>query len=282
MTKSMTAFGRAEHGSAVWEIRSVNHRYLDVNFRMSDSYRFLEADLKAAFKDKVSRGKLECTLKFNAAELPAEIGVNESLVKELTEALNQIQTLSGLESRGDAMALMRWPDVLTNTENTEAVVNDVKQAFIAAVASLAEMRAREGRELAEMIESRLVEVESTVAVLKEEAPVIIKHQHDKLQKKIEEISSSVDPARLEQELVILSQKLDVMEELDRLLTHVAEVRRTLTQTEPVGRRLDFLMQELNREANTLSSKAAASSTTHHAVDLKVIIEQMREQIQNIE
>lgn len=282
MTRSMTAFARAEHGAAVWELRSVNHRYLDISFRMPDSYRFLETELKGMFKDLVGRGKLECSLKLNATALPIALTINEPLVQELNQLLGRMQTLTGMDSRGDLLSLMRWPDVLTTRENTEEIAADVRTGFQTAVDMLVEMREREGRELEALIEGRLKDVEKTVAALKAEAPQMARQQQEKLLKRINDLDVSVDPARLEQELVITAQKLDVMEELDRLVTHVAEVRYALAEKEPVGRRLDFLMQELNREANTLSSKASTSSTTHHAVDLKVTIEQMREQIQNIE
>ncbi|MBO6557510.1 MAG: YicC family protein [Pseudomonadales bacterium] len=282
MTRSMTAFARTELGAAVWELRSVNHRYLDVSFRMPENLRFLETELKALFKDKVHRGKVECSLKINPAELSTSFTINEQLVTELKSALERVSELTGYDTRGDAMSLLRWPDVLETTENSETLAADVAEGFKDAIVQLVDMRDREGAELAKMIESRLVDIESTVTQLHQEVPAIIQTQHEKLRKRMDEIDVDVDPGRLEQELVVLAQKLDVEEELDRLVTHVAEVRRTLQSDEPVGRRLDFLMQELNREANTISSKASAASTTNRAVDLKVVIEQMREQIQNIE
>ncbi|MBL6690052.1 MAG: YicC family protein [Pseudomonadales bacterium] len=282
MTRSMTAFARAEVGAAVWEFRSVNHRYLDVSFRMPENLRYLETDLKGAFRDKVHRGKIECSLKINPAELSTSFSINEQLVTELKSALERVSDLTGYDARGDAMSLLRWPEVLQATDSSETLAEDVEQSFTEAVSQLVEMRDREGAELAKMIESRLIEVENTVHYLREEVPAIIQAQHEKLRKRVNEIDVEVDPSRLEQELVVLAQKLDVEEELDRLMTHVSEVRRNLSASEPVGRRLDFLMQELNREANTISSKASAASTTSRAVDLKVVIEQMREQIQNIE
>ena len=282
MTRSMTAFARTEHGAAVWELRSVNHGYLDTSFRMPENFRYRETELKRNFKDQIHRGKIECSLKINAAELKTRFVINEPLVTEVSEALTRVQDLSGVESRGDALTLLRWPEVLSTEEVSDELLSDIEQAFTAAVSQLAEMRDREGQELANLIESRLKDIEETVRHLRTEVPAITAHQHERLIKRLEDIDIEVDPGRLEQELVILTQKLDVAEELDRLLTHVAEVRRNLNRQEPVGRRLDFLMQELNREANTLSSKASASTTTMRAVDLKVVIEQMREQIQNIE
>ncbi len=282
MTRSMTAFSRAEHGAAVWEIRSVNHRYLDVSFRMPENLRHLETELKAQFKNKVHRGKIECSLKINSSELKTRIRINEALVADLHFAMGQVAEITGMEDRGDILSLLRWPDVLTTEESGDELISDAREGFKLTVGQLVEMREREGQELAGLLNSRLIDIEKTVDILREETPAIIAHQHEKLLKRLGDIDAEVEPGRVEQELVILAQKLDVAEELDRLVTHVLEVRRNLKMDEPVGRRLDFLMQELNREANTLSSKAAAISTTMQAVDLKVSIEQMREQIQNIE
>ena len=282
MIRSMTAFSRHEHGAAVWEIRSVNHRYLDVSFRMPEKLRHLETELESQFKDKVQRGKIECSLKVNAGELKTRISINQDLVQDLHFAMGRVAEITGLEDRGDILSLLRWPDVLTTEESGDELIIDAQQSFTLAVDQLVEMREREGKELAGLLDRRLIDIEMTVEKLREETPAIIAHQHERLLKRLGDIDVEVEPGRVEQELVILAQKLDVAEELDRLVTHVLEVRRNLKADEPVGRRLDFLMQELNREANTLSSKAAATSTTMQAVDLKVSIEQMREQIQNIE
>ena len=282
MIRSMTAFSRHEYGAAVWEIRSVNHRYLDVSFRMPEKLRHLETDLKSQFKDKVQRGKIECSLKINAGELKTQVSINQDLVQDLDQAMSQVAAITGMEDRGDILSLLRWPDVLTIEESGDELITEAQQSFTLAVDQLVEMREREGKELASLLDSRLDDIETTVEKLREETPAIIAHQHEKLLKRLDDIDVEVEQGRVEQELVILAQKLDVAEELDRLVTHVLEVTRNLEADEPVGRRLDFLMQELNREANTLSSKAAAASTTMQAVDLKVSIEQMREQIQNIE
>jgi uncharacterized protein (TIGR00255 family) len=203
-------------------------------------------------------------------------------VADQNYALGQVAEITGMEDRGDILSLLRWPDVLKTEESGDELIKDARQGFKLAVSQLVEMREREGEELAGLLDSRLIDIKATVDNLREETPAIIAHQHEKLVKRLSDIDVEVEPGRVEQELVILAQKLDVAEELDRLVTHVVEVRRNLKMDEPVGRRLDFLMQELNREANTLSSKAAATSTTMQAVDLKVSIEQMREQIQNIE
>ncbi len=282
MTKSMTAFARVEKETFVWEIRSVNHRYLDASFRMPENLRHLETALKAKFRNRVHRGKLDCTLKITGTSRKEAIEINEDLVRQLTGALDKVAELSGLNAPTDALQLMKWPDVIVNEGSDDELGKMVTAGFSEAVEALVEMRSREGEELANVIADKLAEIETIVVAVRDEAPKIEASQAEKLRSRIDSLNLEVDPARLETELVILAQKQDVMEELDRLDTHIAEVRRNLGLAEPVGRRLDFLMQELNREANTLSSKAVVAGTTMHAVDLKVIIEQMREQIQNIE
>lgn len=278
----MTAFARAEHGAAIWEIRSVNHRYLDVNFRLQDNMKHLEGEFRNISKGEVHRGKLECTLKIKSEEVATALTLNTALIEELKEAMGKVQELTGLEDKGDALSLLRWPDVMTAKDDTDGLAEDVCTAYQLAIEQLVEMRKREGQELADVIESKLKEVEITVNEVRKSAPDILASLQTRLKAKLDDLGVEVDPGRLEQEFVIQAQKLDVMEELDRLDTHIAEVRRSLASSEPVGRRLDFLMQELNREANTLSSKAQSSDTTLSAVDLKVLIEQMREQVQNIE
>ncbi len=282
MARSMTAFARVEQGDVVWEMRSVNHRYLDVTFSMPDSLRHLESDLKGYLKGRVFRGKLESSLKINNTALAPQVSVNEELVTQLKEALDRITHLTNIGAESNAIDLMRWPNVLTTSHDTENLTEDIRSGFAAATEQLVAMRAREGDELAGLMETRLDDMAGIVQDLREAAPTIAQSRHDKLVKRLEELNIKADPARLEQELVILAQKLDVMEELDRLSTHMAETRRSLNLEQPVGRRLDFLMQELNREANTLSSKSTTGQTTLHTIDLKVAIEQVREQVQNIE
>ena len=282
MTRSMTAFARAQHGAAIWEIRSVNHRYLDVNFRLQDNFKYLETELRTQFKKVLYRGKIECTLKIKSEEVTSSLDINEPLALELKNAMEKVTSLTGLTNKGDALSFMRWPDVLSSPDVGEALADDVLVAFKKAVEQLAKMRSREGHELAELIEVKLKEIEETIQEIRLTAADIATNLHDRLKAKLAELDIVVEPARLEQEFVLQAQKLDIIEELDRINTHVTEVRRCLDSTEPVGRRLDFLMQELNREANTLSSKAQSTDTTLSAVDLKVLIEQIREQVQNIE
>lgn len=280
--RSMTAFARTENEDFVWEVRSVNHRYLDISFRVPENFRHLEAALRTLCRGKAHRGKLDCTLKITGAASAGLIEINENLVLSLKEALGKVSALSGLAPSMSAFQLMKWPGVILTEGGEDELRQSILAGFSESLDALVEMREREGAELAAAISTKMDEAEKLVAEARKEAPRIEASHADKLRQRIESLDVETDPGRLETELVIMAQKLDVMEELDRLDAHIAEVRRNLNQPEPVGRRLDFLMQELNREANTLSSKAAAASATHHAVELKVIIEQMREQVQNIE
>ncbi len=244
--------------------------------------RYLETELRNISKAEVHRGKIECTLKIKSQEIATSVTINEPLIIEFKNALDQVKSITGLADVGDILSLMRWPGVLTSSDDAEGLATDVKAAYKLAVDQLIDMREREGKELAEVIEVKLREVDAIVVKVRQSATDITEALKAKLKTRLDELDLDVDPGRLEQEFVIQAQKLDVMEELDRLDTHIAEVRRSLKSSEPVGRRLDFLMQELNREANTLSSKSQSSNTTLSAVDLKVLIEQIREQVQNIE
>ena len=253
-----------------------------MNFRLQDNFKYLETELRTQFKKVLYRGKIECTLKIKSEEITSSLDINEPLALELKNAMEKVTSLTGLTNKGDALSFMRWPDVLSSPDVGEALADDVLVAFKMAVEQLAKMRSREGHELAELIEIKLKEIEETIQEIRLSAADIATNLHDRLKAKLAELDIVVEPARLEQEFVLQAQKLDIIEELDRLSTHVTEVRRCLDSTEPVGRRLDFLMQELNREANTLSSKAQSTDTILSAVDLKVLIEQIREQVQNIE
>ena len=285
MTLSMTAFARAEAGAAVWELRSVNHRYFEVSFRMPENLRRLEPALRALFRDRVHRGKVECSLKLDAAVLDTALKVNEKLALALHGAARQVGEIIGRPFRGDdatTLAMLQWPGLLIGEEFSSRLSDDVQAAFASAVDQLVGMRRREGGELAGLIRERLQEIETCVGGLRSAAPGIIAGLREKLLQRLDGMGVAADQDRVAQEIALLVRKLDITEELDRLMTHVAEVRRNLGAAGPVGRRLDFLMQELNREANTLASKSAAGETTHAAVELKVIIEQIREQVQNIE
>jgi uncharacterized protein (TIGR00255 family) len=280
----MTAFARVETEGIAWEIRSVNQRYLDVNFKIPESVRFTEPGLREALRNKLQRGKLDCMLRINLDQTTTrDIKINVEMLNNLKAASEVVtQTIPNLRAP-TALEVLQWPGVLGEDQLDQEVVGEkVMAAFTEALQQLTAMRAREGAELERMIRERLTALSDIVTSVRQEVSLIQARQQEKIRARITELDVSVDESRLEQELVYQAQKSDVAEELDRLETHVEEVKKTLASTKPVGRRLDFLMQELNREANTLSSKAIAADTTIAAVELKVIIEQMREQVQNIE
>ena len=284
MTKSMTAFARSESGHISWEIRSVNHRYLEVGLKVPDAFRSLEISLRNKLKARLNRGKIDCQLRIGHSQASeASLSIDEKLLKDLTGALATIIPKLETVAPVNPLEVLKWPGLLSEpTEDEESIKRTVVELFDTALAQLIEMRSSEGAELRKIILEKLADLRSIVEQAATEAPIISARQRDKMISKLNDLKIEADPGRIEQELVIMAQKSDVAEELDRLNTHIEEVSATLDSKEAVGRRLDFLMQELNREANTLSSKAVATNTTIHAVELKVTIEQMREQIQNIE
>lgn len=288
MTASMTAFARQEQatqwGAIAWEIRSVNHRYLETQFRLPENLRDLEPLLREKLRKAFSRGKLEISLNFRPdAEQSQNFCVNTELVKQLGQALQQVQNTLGQGGSPEPLELLKWPGVLQTAEVDYPQVKTIALTlFDTALEQLAAMRAQEGLALEAIILQRMHRIDEITREMRDHMPAIMAQQKQKLQRRIDEAKTELEPGRLEQEVVLLLQKADVDEELDRLQTHVSEVARTFKQKAAIGRRLDFLMQELNREANTLSSKAVDTDVTQTAVELKVLIEQMREQIQNIE
>ena len=284
MTKSMTAFARSESGHISWEIRSVNHRYLEVGIKVPDAFRSLEIGLRNKLKARLNRGKIDCQLRIGHSQASeASLSIDEKLLEDLTGALATIIPKLETVAPVNPLEVLKWPGLLSEpTEDEESIKRTVVELFDTALAQLIEMRSSEGAELRKIILEKLADLRSIVDQAATEAPIISARQRDKMISKLNDLNIDADPGRIEQELVIMAQKSDVAEELDRLNTHIEEVSATLDSKEAVGRRLDFLMQELNREANTLSSKAVATNTTIQAVELKVAIEQMREQIQNIE
>ena len=284
MTKSMTAFARSESGHISWEIRSVNHRYLEVGLKVPDAFRSLETGLRNKLKARLNRGKIDCQLRIGHSQASeASLSIDEKLLEDLTGALATIIPKLETVAPVNPLEVLKWPGLLSEpTEDEESIKRTVVELFDTALAQLIEMRSSEGAELRKIILEKLADLRSIVEQAATEAPIISARQRDKMISKLNDLKIEADPGRIEQELVIMAQKSDVAEELDRLNTHIEEVSATLDSREAVGRRLDFLMQELNREANTLSSKAVATNTTIQAVELKVAIEQMREQIQNIE
>ena len=287
--RSMTAFARhtseQSWGNLVWEIRSVNSRYLEPFLKLHESMRLLEPHLRESLRKNLSRGKVECTLKVQIQHdaTEAELNINDALLKQVIAASESIQSQLNNPAPLDALQIMQWPGVLDESQvDAEELQQQARSAFDLTLGELIESRAREGAELKQMIEQRLDAIDKITNTVREQMPQILAAQKAKIEERMAELKADLNPERIEQEIVLLAQKADVDEELDRLATHVTEVRRVLNKGGACGRRLDFLMQELNREANTLSSKAIVSDSTQAAVELKVLIEQMREQIQNIE
>jgi len=284
----MTAFARVEHqtdwGNLAWEIRSVNHRYLDLTFKIPESLRRLEPALREACRKHLHRGKVDCLLRIDPlAQSADDIHLNLPLVKQVGAALSVIHGELDTVQAPSSLELLKWPGVIVQKETEETAIHGaVVSQFQQALTTMTEMRVTEGEALRNIILEKLSQVANITANARSEVPAIIASQNERIRQKLTELQVEVDENRLEQELVHLAQKADVVEELDRLAAHVDEVGSTFSQKGGIGRRLDFLMQELNREANTLSSKAIHADTTIQAVELKVLIEQMREQVQNIE
>lgn len=289
MPRSMTGFARLEQsyswGTIACEIRSVNHRYLEPNLRLPDSLRVIEGDLRTLLKKQLQRGKVEAMLhvKYENSD-QSELAINEALTDNVLALAKQVTQKLGLSARSvDPLDVLRWPGVMKAEElDKDELAQLSKDIFEQTLSKLVDNREREGVELGKLIEQRLEAIGKHVEQVETRLPEILQANKAKLEEKLAGLNIDIDQDRLAQELVFIAQKTDVAEELDRLKAHILEVTRTLSSKQPIGRRLDFLMQELNREANTLSSKSIASDTTQHAVDLKVLIEQMREQIQNIE
>ncbi|WP_172148445.1 MULTISPECIES: YicC/YloC family endoribonuclease [Pseudomonas] len=287
MIHSMTAFARAEqagtNGTLSWELRSVNHRYLEPHLRLPDAFRDLEGAVREALRNGLSRGKVECTLRFAEDSAGQPLQVDRERAAQLVSAAESVASLIKHPAPLNPLEVLSWPGVLVADAADPQVLNKAALSlFKQALDELKQSRSREGIELAKLLNERLDSIDGEVAALRELVPQMLAVQRQKILARSAELQAELDPQRLEQELVILAQKSDVAEELDRLSTHVSEVRRVLKSGGAAGRRLDFLMQELNREANTLGSKAFDTRSTQAAVNLKVLIEQMREQVQNIE
>ena len=288
MIRSMTAFareqGHGEYGELTWEIRSVNHRFLESTVRLPEELRAIEPVVRERVTLRLGRGKVECNLRFKAATAAAtELKVNDGLVDQILAAADKMAHRLHSSHQLSIMDLLRWPGVLETAEQDFTPLQEAAVELLdKTIDSLLEAREREGGRLAELIAQRITSMRAQVELARERMPQVIAAVRDRLRSRLAEVAETLDQARLEQEMALLAQRLDVDEEMDRLRTHLDEVERVLKQDEPVGRRLDFLMQELNREANTLGSKSADSETTAVSVEMKVLIEQMREQVQNIE
>ena len=288
MMLSMTAFSRQqadkEWGSLIWELRSVNHRYLETSVRLPESFRGLENVIRDTIRKKLNRGKIECQLRFQVVEASqSDLQLNKELIAKLVRANDEINQIADLDNQLTSAEILRWPGVVADQDvDADTIEREASDLFTAALDDLVSSRVREGEALKGMLNQRVVSIREIVASIRQKIPEIICGQRKNLLEKLEELKAELEPTRLEQEITILAQKADVDEELDRMDSHLKEVERIIESNGQKGRRLDFLMQELNREANTLSSKSIVVGTTLGAVELKVLIEQMREQIQNVE
>jgi uncharacterized protein (TIGR00255 family) len=287
MPRSMTAFARNTTdfpwGSVTCELRSVNHRFLETGFRLPETLRQVEMSLREIARKKLSRGKVDCSIQLAFNSTDATVSADLTLAKQYIELAQQLAVQIDNPAAISPLDIMRWPGVLKEQDvESEYLQTAAIETFKLTVSQLLEGRQREGDKLADMIEQRLVGIQEQTTIVRENLPDILAHQRTRLEEKMADMKSQLDENRLEQEMVIIANRTDVDEELDRLDVHIAEIRRVLQSSDSIGRRLDFLMQELNREANTLGSKSIAGVTTQASVELKVLIEQMREQIQNLE
>lgn len=288
MTQSMTAYARKEKkyvwGTLTYELRSVNHRFLEMSFKLPEALRALEMDLRSCIKQKIKRGKVDMLLQMQWSQDENEkLNYNQSLAKQLADTLHDIDKSIYNPAPVNAVDILLWPGVLmANSVQMDDFKSDILNDINEVLDELIACRSREGEALKQMIIQRCDEIQHISGEVRQHLPEILQSQRQRLQERLEGFKADLDNDRLEQEMVFLAQKADVDEELDRINTHLTEIVRVLEQDEAIGRRLDFLMQELNREANTLASKSISTITTRAAVDLKVLTEQMREQIQNIE
>ena len=288
MTVSMTAFARSEDALEdcllVWEIRTVNHRYLDINLKLPDEIRQLDTRIRQLISSTLNRGRVDAHLKLEKATRSAEsLSIDHALASDVAAILHKIQNDNPGVREASSIDVMRWPGVIQESQtNLDELHDKTLRALQSALKDLVKDRKREGQRLGEIILEKVSQCETIRSEFLISIPEIQEKTRAKWQKRIDEITTNVDPERVAQEIALLLTRSDVIEELDRLETHLAETRKLLSGSKPKGRSLDFLMQELNREANTLGSKSQDSQTTQFAVDLKVLIEQMREQVQNIE
>ena len=292
MLRSMTAFARVQEscdaGSITWEIRSVNHRYLEPGLKLPEEFKLIEPEIRKQLAKYLTRGKVDLSLRYKLNQVNVDdIELNEDIVRSLRQVEQKVLNIVHEGSKLSVSDILSWPGVIADAEKDMSPLLDLAGELLKrALKQLVESRETEGEALGELISSRCAQISQIVKELRTHRPAMITAMHEKwkanLTEKLQKWAENADQSRLEQELAILAQKLDVDEELDRIDTHITEVENVLKRNEAVGRRLDFLMQELNREANTLASKSQDSATTQWSVDLKVLIEQMREQVQNIE
>jgi uncharacterized protein (TIGR00255 family) len=288
MPHSMTGFASVEAEldpfRIVWEIRSVNHRYLDLSFRIPDDLRALESEFRDAVAGAVKRGKVDCALRIHAVDAGAAQGkLVPRAIESLRALLERVRQAFPDATPLSAADVLRWPGVLEEPRpSLEGLADPVKRALATALGRLGEARAREGGRIGEFLEQRNVAILALIADVRPLLDGVQDRHRERLRERLARLDVQAEPERLEQELALIAQRMDVAEEIDRLTSHVAEIRAILRRNEPIGRRLDFLIQELNREANTFASKVQEEALTRAAVELKVLIEQMREQVQNLE
>lgn len=288
MLHSMTGFARESVetalGTLTWEIRTVNHRYLDVQFKLPEDLRPKEQAFRQQASAVLGRGKVECGLFFRrATDQKTEMQIDTELVALIGARIAEVSARLPAAAAVNPVEILRWPGVMQQPEiDAEPLFDEATRLLETALQAIDSMRLSEGLRIVEMLESRCAEIATIASSVRARMPEVLAASRLKQKARIEKLDVEADPARLEVELALIAQKIDVDEELDRLESHLVEIRDALGDEKPVGRRLDFLMQELNREANTLGSKSADTETTRAAVDLKVLIEQMREQIQNVE
>lgn len=288
MIKSMTAFARetriGEFGELTWELRTVNHRFLEPHIRLPEELRSLDVSVRGRLAASLQRGKVDCSLRYAPAVGSAgALRINAAFVEQLLAAGHEVGLMIGRGVEPTPFELLRWPGVIQEKEaDLDALTAAAMQLLDTAIGALLATREREGARLETLLRDRCDRLEESVRRVRVRMPEVLAGVRRRLVDRLAELRAELDPLRLEQEIALLASKLDVDEELDRLEAHIAEVRDVLGRNEPVGRRLDFLMQELNREANTLGSKSADVAVTREAVEMKVLIEQMREQVQNLE
>ena len=287
MIYSMTAFARLEikkdWGDAVWEIRSVNQRYLENYFRLPEQFRGLENTLREKLRQNLTRGKIECALRIESKKSAnAVLNLNKELADQVIQSLRWLKTQAG-EGEINLTEVLRYPGVVeAQEEDLDVISQDLLLAFDELLHDFIAMRSREGEKLQGIIQQRLDAISIETDKVRGQMPAVLQWQRERLLQRFEEAQINLDPQRVEQEMILLAQRVDVAEELDRLQMHVKETANILKKGGAVGRKLDFMMQELNRESNTLASKSINADITASAVELKVLIEQMREQIQNLE
>ncbi len=287
MIQSMTAFARkdlqSDWGSISWEIRNVNNRYLELHLRLPEELRSIDSKAREIVRDHLSRGKVECTARVTATSQGKDLQLNEARVQQLAQVTRTLTHLIDNPDRINPIDILNWPGVLTPpTIDSEQVQHQALELFQETITALVAAREREGSRLQELIQQRCEAMRPLVEQARAAMPRVIEQSREKMRERLKEFLDQLDENRLEQEVALLAQRLDIDEEMDRLTSHLDEVERVLVKGGTVGRRLDFLMQELHREANTLGSKSSHLETTRISVEMKVLIEQMREQVQNIE